>query len=208
MVLGYTAACNCLLVKLQLVTSLCRFAVFFFFLKLYSKLFLPQHTREESVVTPHKTGSCIENALHKDVFGVISGTGKASLCFWTNDTTQRRLNDYLYLLKAIFSFSVCFFFFFAEASPHSSTPNVSSVHADSRGSLVSTDSGNSLLDKNSDKTNSLEKVTSYLNNNSALHQWFCSSKCPLKVVCFHFLDNLVIYSTNVLEKPVDDDFFL
>uniref|UniRef100_A0A4W6EJH5 Dedicator of cytokinesis 9b n=1 Tax=Lates calcarifer TaxID=8187 RepID=A0A4W6EJH5_LATCA len=71
-----------------------------------------------SVVTPQKPGSCIENALHKDVFGVISGT----------------------------------------ASPHSSTPNVSSVHhADSRGSLVSTDSGNSLLDKSSDKTNSLEK---------------------------------------------------
>ncbi|KAM4710945.1 dedicator of cytokinesis protein 9-like isoform 3-T3 [Anableps anableps] len=71
-----------------------------------------------SLVTPQKPGSCIENALHKDVFGVISGT----------------------------------------ASPHSSTPNVSSVHhADSRGSLVSTDSANSLLDKSSDKTNSLEK---------------------------------------------------
>uniref|UniRef100_A0A673BJ44 Dedicator of cytokinesis 9b n=1 Tax=Sphaeramia orbicularis TaxID=375764 RepID=A0A673BJ44_9TELE len=73
---------------------------------------------QNSIVTPQKPGSCIENALHKDVFGVISGT----------------------------------------ASPHSSTPNVSSVHhADSRGSLVSTDSGNSLLDKSSDKTNSLEK---------------------------------------------------
>uniref|UniRef100_A0A671Z242 Dedicator of cytokinesis 9b n=1 Tax=Sparus aurata TaxID=8175 RepID=A0A671Z242_SPAAU len=61
-----------------------------------------------SMVTPQKPGSCIENALHKDVFGVISGT----------------------------------------ASPQSSTPNVGSVHhADSRGSLVSTDSGNSLLDK-------------------------------------------------------------
>eukprot|EP00064_Thunnus_orientalis_P005684 superscaffoldBa00000568_g5698 len=71
-----------------------------------------------SMVTPQKPGSCIENALHKDVFGVISGT----------------------------------------ASPHSSSPNVSSVHhADSRGSLISTDSGNSLLDKSSDKTNSLEK---------------------------------------------------
>ncbi|CAK6965515.1 dedicator of cytokinesis protein 9 isoform X2 [Scomber scombrus] len=71
-----------------------------------------------SMVTPQKPGSCIENALHKDVFGVISGT----------------------------------------ASPHSSTPNVCSVnHADSRGSLISTDSGNSLLDKSSDKTNSLEK---------------------------------------------------
>uniref|UniRef100_A0A671Z224 Dedicator of cytokinesis 9b n=1 Tax=Sparus aurata TaxID=8175 RepID=A0A671Z224_SPAAU len=75
-----------------------------------------------SMVTPQKPGSCIENALHKDVFGVISGT----------------------------------------ASPQSSTPNVGSVHhADSRGSLVSTDSGNSLLDKSSDKTNSLEKVHSY-----------------------------------------------
>ncbi|XP_034720257.1 dedicator of cytokinesis protein 9 isoform X10 [Etheostoma cragini] len=71
-----------------------------------------------SMVTPQKSGNCIENALHKDVFGVISGT----------------------------------------ASPHSSTPNMSSVqHADSRGSLVSTDSGNSLLDKSSEKTNSLEK---------------------------------------------------
>ncbi|CAL1598352.1 unnamed protein product [Knipowitschia caucasica] len=70
-----------------------------------------------AMATPHKHGSCIENALHKDVFGVISGT----------------------------------------ASPHSSTPNVSSVHhADSRGSLISTDSGNS-LDKSSDRTNSLEK---------------------------------------------------
>uniref|UniRef100_A0A8D0AW71 Dedicator of cytokinesis 9b n=1 Tax=Sander lucioperca TaxID=283035 RepID=A0A8D0AW71_SANLU len=49
------------------------------------------------------------------------------------------------------------------ASPHSSTPNMSSVHhADSRGSLVSTDSGNSLLDKSSDKTNSLEKCVSAL----------------------------------------------
>ncbi|XP_055361068.1 dedicator of cytokinesis protein 9 isoform X6 [Betta splendens] len=71
-----------------------------------------------SMLTPQKPGSCIENALHKDVFGVISGT----------------------------------------ASPHNSTPNVSSVHhADSRGSLVSTDSGNSLLDKSSDRNNSLEK---------------------------------------------------
>uniref|UniRef100_A0A8D0APX8 Dedicator of cytokinesis 9b n=1 Tax=Sander lucioperca TaxID=283035 RepID=A0A8D0APX8_SANLU len=85
--------------------------------------FLSQNAREDSLasnsmVTPQKSGNCIENTLHKDVFGVISGT----------------------------------------ASPHSSTPNMSSVHhADSRGSLVSTDSGNSLLDKSSDKTNSLEK---------------------------------------------------
>ncbi|KAM9766712.1 dedicator of cytokinesis protein 9-like isoform 1-T1 [Menidia menidia] len=81
------------------------------------------NTREDSLVpssmvTPQKPGSYIETALHKDVFGVISGT----------------------------------------ASPYSSTPNVVSVHhADSRGSLVSTDSTNSLADKSSDKTNSLEK---------------------------------------------------
>ncbi|XP_047432549.1 dedicator of cytokinesis protein 9-like isoform X9 [Mugil cephalus] len=86
-------------------------------------LSIHSNTREDSLVpssmvTPQKPVSCIENVLHKDVFGVISGT----------------------------------------ASPHSSTPNISSVnHADSRGSLVSTDSGNSLLDKNSEKTNSLEK---------------------------------------------------
>uniref|UniRef100_A0A8C5HF45 Dedicator of cytokinesis protein 9-like n=1 Tax=Gouania willdenowi TaxID=441366 RepID=A0A8C5HF45_GOUWI len=85
-------------------------------------------TRDDSLVpnsmmTPQKPGSCIENALHKDVFGVISGT----------------------------------------ASPHSSTPNISSVpHADSRGSLISTDSANSLLDKSSDKTNSLDKCASAL----------------------------------------------
>lgn len=46
------------------------------------------------------------------------------------------------------------------ASPHtSSTPNISSVrHADSRGSLISTDSGNSLHEKHMDKGNSLDKV--------------------------------------------------
>uniref|UniRef100_H3D6Y0 Dedicator of cytokinesis 9b n=1 Tax=Tetraodon nigroviridis TaxID=99883 RepID=H3D6Y0_TETNG len=59
----------------------------------------------------------------------------------------------------------------AEASPHSSTPNVSSVHADSRGSLASTDSGNSLLDKNSDRTNSLEKSSStHSSSNTSQHQ--------------------------------------
>lgn len=46
------------------------------------------------------------------------------------------------------------------ASPHtSSTPNINSVrHADSRGSLVSTDSTHSLSEKNHDKSNSLDKV--------------------------------------------------
>ena len=46
------------------------------------------------------------------------------------------------------------------ASPHtSSTPNINSVrHADSRGSLISIDSANSLPEKNNDKGNSLDKV--------------------------------------------------
>ncbi|XP_074819044.1 dedicator of cytokinesis protein 9 isoform X7 [Natator depressus] len=45
------------------------------------------------------------------------------------------------------------------ASPYtSSTPNVSCVrHADSRGSLISTDSGNSFPERHSDKNNSLDK---------------------------------------------------
>ncbi|XP_035376806.1 dedicator of cytokinesis protein 9 isoform X3 [Electrophorus electricus] len=72
-----------------------------------------------SLMTPPKAGSHVESALHKDVFGVISGT----------------------------------------ASPHtSSTPNVSSVrHAESRGSLISTDSSNSLTERSNDKLHSLDK---------------------------------------------------
>ncbi|XP_045563715.1 dedicator of cytokinesis protein 9 isoform X12 [Salmo salar] len=71
------------------------------------------------MMTPPRSSTLLDNSLHKDVFGVISGT----------------------------------------ASPHaSSTPNVNSVrHADSRGSLISTDSGNSLHEKSNDKTNSLDK---------------------------------------------------
>uniref|UniRef100_A0A8B9JVW4 Dedicator of cytokinesis 9 n=1 Tax=Astyanax mexicanus TaxID=7994 RepID=A0A8B9JVW4_ASTMX len=73
-----------------------------------------------SLMTPPKSGGHIESSLHKDVFGVISGT----------------------------------------ATPHmSSTPNVSSVrHSDSRGSLISTDSGNSLSERNNDKHHALDKV--------------------------------------------------
>lgn len=46
------------------------------------------------------------------------------------------------------------------ASPYTtSTPNINSVrNADSRGSLISTDSGNSLPERHSDKSNSLDKV--------------------------------------------------
>ncbi|XP_052378972.1 dedicator of cytokinesis protein 9-like isoform X9 [Oncorhynchus keta] len=69
--------------------------------------------------TPPRSSTFFDNSLHKDLFGVISGT----------------------------------------ASPHaSSTPNVNSVlHTDSRGSLISTDSGNSLHEKSNDKNNSLDK---------------------------------------------------
>ncbi|XP_068124065.1 dedicator of cytokinesis protein 9 isoform X4 [Hyperolius riggenbachi] len=71
------------------------------------------------LVTPQKPGNTLDSNLHKDLFGVISGT----------------------------------------ASPHtSSTPNINSVrNADSRGSLISTDSGNSLPERNSDKSSSLDK---------------------------------------------------
>uniref|UniRef100_A0A7N8XNN0 Dedicator of cytokinesis 9 n=1 Tax=Mastacembelus armatus TaxID=205130 RepID=A0A7N8XNN0_9TELE len=72
-----------------------------------------------ALMTPPRSSTFLDTSLHKDVFGVISGT----------------------------------------ASPHtSSTPNINSVrHADSRGSLISTDSGNSLPEKSSDKGNSLDK---------------------------------------------------
>uniref|UniRef100_A0A8C3AE01 Dedicator of cytokinesis 9 n=1 Tax=Cyclopterus lumpus TaxID=8103 RepID=A0A8C3AE01_CYCLU len=72
-----------------------------------------------NTLTPPRSSTFLDTSLHKDVFGVISGT----------------------------------------SSPHmSSTPNINSVrHADSRGSLISTDSGNSLSEKNNDKGNSLDK---------------------------------------------------
>ncbi|XP_065389493.1 dedicator of cytokinesis protein 9 isoform X6 [Macaca fascicularis] len=70
------------------------------------------------LVTPQK-GSTLDNSLHKDLLGAISGI----------------------------------------ASPYTtSTPNINSVrNADSRGSLISTDSGNSLPERNSEKSNSLDK---------------------------------------------------
>ncbi|XP_062982156.1 dedicator of cytokinesis protein 9 isoform X4 [Elgaria multicarinata webbii] len=71
------------------------------------------------VVTPQKSVNTLDNNLHKDLFGAISGI----------------------------------------ASPYtSSTPNVNCVrNADSRGSLISTDSGNSLPERHSEKSNSLDK---------------------------------------------------
>ncbi|XP_048056575.1 dedicator of cytokinesis protein 9 isoform X7 [Megalobrama amblycephala] len=80
-----------------------------------------EHLAGISTATPQKPVGNLDNSLHKDVFGVISGT----------------------------------------ASPHTSTPNIGSVrHADSRGSLVSTDSGNSLHEKTIEKTSSLDKTQS------------------------------------------------
>uniref|UniRef100_A0A8B9R9L3 Dedicator of cytokinesis 9 n=1 Tax=Astyanax mexicanus TaxID=7994 RepID=A0A8B9R9L3_ASTMX len=66
-----------------------------------------------SLMTPPKSGGHIESSLHKDVFGVISGTGE-------------RLQ-------------------------------LSVRHSDSRGSLISTDSGNSLSERNNDKHHALDK---------------------------------------------------
>uniref|UniRef100_A0A8D0CW74 Dedicator of cytokinesis 9 n=1 Tax=Sander lucioperca TaxID=283035 RepID=A0A8D0CW74_SANLU len=87
----------------------------------------PQNGREDSLltntlITPPRSSTFLDTGLHKDVFGVISGT----------------------------------------SSPHaSSTPNINSVHhAESRGSLISTDSGNSLPEKINDKANSLDKAAS------------------------------------------------
>ncbi|CAB1346948.1 unnamed protein product [Coregonus sp. 'balchen'] len=58
---------------------------------------------------------------------------------------------------------------FENTSPHaSSTPNTNSVrHTDSRGSLISTDSGNSLPEKSNDKSNSLDKKDNYRRRHSA-----------------------------------------
>ncbi|XP_054644016.1 dedicator of cytokinesis protein 9 isoform X4 [Dunckerocampus dactyliophorus] len=79
-----------------------------------------------ALMTPPRSSTFLDTSLHKDVFGVISGT----------------------------------------ASPHtSSTPIINSVrHADSRGSLISTDSGNSLSERNTEKGNSLDKAASSLSS--------------------------------------------
>ncbi|XP_030641604.1 dedicator of cytokinesis protein 9 [Chanos chanos] len=83
-----------------------------------------------SLMTPPKSAGPVENSLHKDVFGVISGT----------------------------------------ATPHaSSTPNINSVrHADSRGSLISTDSSNSLPEKSQDRPNLLTNPLDKCQTASAL----------------------------------------
>ncbi|XP_020568674.1 dedicator of cytokinesis protein 9 isoform X7 [Oryzias latipes] len=72
-----------------------------------------------TLMTPPRSSTFMDTSLHKDVFGVISGT----------------------------------------SSPHAaSTPNINCVRsADSRGSLISTDSVNILPERNSEKGISLDK---------------------------------------------------
>lgn len=96
------------------------------------------------------------------------------------------VNDFIIRMK----------FILCVASPHTSTPNIGSVrHADSRGSLVSTDSGNSIPEKTNEKTSSLDKVQlitvmisirpkiiSYLpclNRISCLHIMYCESDAQI-----------------------------
>lgn len=87
------------------------------------------------------------------IFSECSLLSRATEDIWN---AARPIHAYKY--ANIYNISI-YFLSCSAASPHSSTPNISAVHhADSRGSLISTDSGNSLLDKSSDKTNSLEKV--------------------------------------------------
>ncbi|XP_036396561.1 dedicator of cytokinesis protein 9-like [Megalops cyprinoides] len=113
-----------------------------------------------SMMTPQKPGGSLENSLHKDVFGVISGT----------------------------------------ASPHaSSTPNINSVrHADSRGSLISTDSGNSLLEKSHDKTNSLDKHQPAATLGSAILRCDKLDQAEIKSLLMCFLHVLKSMSEDAL----------
>uniref|UniRef100_A0A674EXY8 Dedicator of cytokinesis 9 n=1 Tax=Salmo trutta TaxID=8032 RepID=A0A674EXY8_SALTR len=105
------------------------------------------------MMTPPRSSTLLDNSLHKDVFGVISGT----------------------------------------ASPHaSSTPNINSVrHADSRGSLISTDSGNSLHEKSNDKTNSLDKPASALGSSLLRCDKLDQAEIKSLLMCFlHVLKSM------------------
>uniref|UniRef100_A0A8C8SQQ6 Dedicator of cytokinesis 9 n=1 Tax=Pelusios castaneus TaxID=367368 RepID=A0A8C8SQQ6_9SAUR len=106
------------------------------------------------LVTPQKSGNTLDNSLHKDLFGVISGI----------------------------------------ASPYTSTPNVNCVrHADSRGSLISTDSGNSLPERHSDKSNSLDKNqhTGTLGSSVVRSDKFDQTEIKSLLMCFlHILKSM------------------
>lgn len=93
-----------------------------------------------------------------------------------NETLEPALTGKISAKEAVSLITVQYFFLFCSVSPNlwswldfclaspytNSTPNISSVrNADSRGSLISTDSGNSLPERNSEKSNSLDKVISF-----------------------------------------------
>ncbi|XP_063103034.1 dedicator of cytokinesis protein 9 isoform X4 [Cavia porcellus] len=77
------------------------------------------------------------------------------------------------------------------ASPYTtSTPNINSVRsADSRGSLISTDSGNSLPERNSEKSNSLDKhqQTSTLGNSVVRCDKLDQSEIKSLLMCFLYI---------------------
>ncbi|XP_025064396.1 dedicator of cytokinesis protein 9 isoform X2 [Alligator sinensis] len=112
------------------------------------------------VVTPQKSGNTLDNSLHKDLFGVISGI----------------------------------------ASPYtSSTPNINCVrNADSRGSLISTDSGNSLPERHSDKSNSLDKNQQSGTLGSSLIRCDKLDQAEIKSLLMCFLHILRSMSDDVL----------
>ncbi|XP_010771881.1 dedicator of cytokinesis protein 9-like [Notothenia coriiceps] len=112
------------------------------------------------LMTPPRSSTFLDPSLHKDVFGVISGT----------------------------------------SSPHaSSTPNINSVrHADSRGSLISTDSGNSLHEKHNDKSNSLDKNQAASNLGSSLLRCDKLDQAEIKSLLMCFLHVLKSMSEDAL----------
>ncbi|XP_038165699.1 dedicator of cytokinesis protein 9 isoform X3 [Arvicola amphibius] len=85
------------------------------------------------------------------------------------------------------------------ASPYTaSTPNINSVrNADSRGSLISTDSGNSLPERNPEKSNSLDKPSSTLGNPVVRCDKLDQSEIKSLLMCFLY----------VLKSMSDDALF-
>uniref|UniRef100_A0A8C9XZ85 Dedicator of cytokinesis 9 n=1 Tax=Sander lucioperca TaxID=283035 RepID=A0A8C9XZ85_SANLU len=113
-----------------------------------------------TLITPPRSSTFLDTGLHKDVFGVISGT----------------------------------------SSPHaSSTPNINSVHhAESRGSLISTDSGNSLPEKINDKANSLDKNQAASTMGSTLLRCDKLDQAEIKSLLMCFLHVLKSMSEDAL----------
>ncbi|XP_038136166.1 dedicator of cytokinesis protein 9-like isoform X8 [Cyprinodon tularosa] len=84
-------------------------------------------------------------------------------------------------------------------SPHASTPNVNSVrHADSRGSLISTDSANSLPERNHEKANSLDKNQSASALGSSLVRCDKLDQAEIKSLLMCFLHLLKSMSEDAL----------